>query len=120
MSRIQRRLVLQLRFQGKAIALSRLMDSAMKELSRLQARATVRSAALPGPIPAPRPQRAPDAVQPTAPTPAHAAGRQQPMHRENPGPRATAAPLHPADPALDRMIGDIAARAAAGSLTRVA
>ncbi len=117
--------VLQLRYHGRAIALSRLMDRAMHDLSRLQARASVRPVAQPPAMPAPRPQR--PAAAPPAPARPPLPVRNHPMHRDSAAataaagsPAAPHAALRLPNPALDRMLDDVAARAAAGSLVSAA
>ncbi len=120
---------LQLRYYGRAIALSRLMDAAMKDLTRLQARATVRPIAQPQVMPAPRPQR-PQAAPPPVSARSAPPVRNHPMHRDSAAAAAAAAAsgaqaaTHQAvrlpDPAMDRMLGEIAARAAAGTLVSAA
>ncbi len=118
----------QLRYQGRAIALSRLMDAAMRDLSRLQARASVRPIAQPPAMPAPRPQR-PPAAPPPVPARSAPPVRNHPTHRDSAAAAAAAAPSgapatsHAAvrlpDPALDRMLSEVAARAAASLVSAV-
>jgi len=70
-----------LRYQGKAIALSRLMATTLRDLNRRQAGPALQPEALPAPVPAARAQPAPSAAHtPAQPPPAE--GRHERRRRE--------------------------------------
>jgi hypothetical protein len=129
---------LQLRFQGRAIALSKLMDATLFELRDRQTATLRPPAALPASLPVPRVQPAPEAARAsTPPQPPPAEGRHERRHRERAErhlaaaarapvrqPAAAAAlpagvvPVGPDQALHQRLLAEVAARA--GSVTALA
>jgi hypothetical protein len=127
---------LQLRFQGRAIALSKLMDATLFELRDRQTATLRQPAALPASLPAPRAQPAPEAARASTPQPPPTEGRHERRHRERAERHLAAAARAPArqpaaaampasvvpvgpDQALQqRLLVEVAARA--GSVTALA
>ena len=124
--------ILILRFHGKVIAMSRLMDDTMRELQRLQANPCVQPAAVPEAMPAPRPRpAAPVAAQTGTPTSSQPQPVRSPEHAPAPAADAKAgsanttrpAPLvvaRPAGLAQGVMPGTDAARAVVPPTARAA
>jgi hypothetical protein len=124
---------LQLRFQGRAIALSKLMDASLFELRDRQTATLRQPAGLPASLPMPRAQPAPEAGRASTPQPP-AEGRHERRHRERAERHLAAAARVPAqqpaavpagvvpvgpDQALQqRLLAEVAARA--GSVTALA
>jgi hypothetical protein len=118
---------LQLRFQGRAIALSKLMDATLFELRDRQTATLRPPAALPASLPAPRAQPAPEAARASTPPQSPAEGRHERRHRERAERHFAAAaarapagvvPVGPDQALHQRLLAEVAARA--GSVTALA
>jgi hypothetical protein len=117
---------LQLRFQGRAIALSKLMDATLFELRDRQTATLRPPAALPASLPAPHAQPAFEAARASTPQPP-AEGRHERRHRERAERHLAAAaarapagvvPVGPDQALHQRLLAEVAARA--GSVTALA
>jgi hypothetical protein len=112
-----------LRYQGKAIALSRLMTTTLRDLNRRQAGPALQPEALPAEVPAARAQPAPSATQvaTSSPPPARGEARQATVASAPVGlpTRAQRAEGHIqaglSDAMKERILSEIAARAVAST-----
>jgi hypothetical protein len=116
---------LQLRFQARAVALSRLMDATLHNLLDRQTAAARQPGALPAAVPTPRAEPAPDAARASPPPQLPVEGRHARRRRERAERPAAAARLAglvsggPDHAMRQRLLAEVAARAAA-SITALA